>query len=90
MINKNYSLSKWLKNLENINKKTIFNLIELKSLAKKLNLLNSKAFIFTVGGTNGKGTTCAMLERLLLNSGYQVGLYTSPHLINYVERVRIN
>jgi len=90
MINKNYSLSKWLKNLENINKKTIFNLIELKSLAKKLNLLNSKAFIFTVGGTNGKGTTCAMLERLLLNSGYQVGLYTSPHLINFVERVRIN
>lgn len=90
MINKHYSLSMWLKNLEKVNKKKICNLIELKFLAKKLNILNSKAFIFTVGGTNGKGTTCAMLERLLLKSGYQVGLYTSPHLVKFVERVRIN
>jgi len=90
MINKNYSLSVWLKNLEKLNKKTTLNLIELKYIAKKLDLLHSKAFIFTVSGTNGKGTTCIMLERLLLDSGYQVGLYTSPHLINFVERVRIN
>ncbi|QCI17575.1 bifunctional tetrahydrofolate synthase/dihydrofolate synthase [Buchnera aphidicola (Acyrthosiphon lactucae)] len=90
MLNKNYPLSMWLKYLEKSDKKIIYNLTELKNFAEKLNLLNSKAFIFTVGGTNGKGTTCAMLERLLLNSGYQVGLYTSPHLINFVERVRIN
>jgi dihydrofolate synthase/folylpolyglutamate synthase len=43
----------------------------------------------TIGGTNGKGSTCAMLERILLESGYKVGLYTSPHLIRYNERVRI-
>ncbi|QCI20904.1 bifunctional tetrahydrofolate synthase/dihydrofolate synthase [Buchnera aphidicola (Hyperomyzus lactucae)] len=90
MINTNYSFSMWLKYLENLDKKIILNLNELKFIAKKLDLLNLEAFIFTVGGTNGKGTTCAMLERLLLNSGYKVGLYTSPHLINYVERVRIN
>ncbi|WP_261979784.1 bifunctional tetrahydrofolate synthase/dihydrofolate synthase [Buchnera aphidicola] len=48
------------------------------------------SFFFTIGGTNGKGTTCAMLENVLLNSGYQVGLYTSPHLFHFVERVRIN
>ncbi|QCI15858.1 bifunctional tetrahydrofolate synthase/dihydrofolate synthase [Buchnera aphidicola] len=90
MTNKNFSLSMWLKYLENLDKKTIFNLFELKSIAKILDLLCLKSFIFTVGGTNGKGTTCAMLETLLLNSGYTVGLYTSPHLINYVERVRIN
>jgi dihydrofolate synthase/folylpolyglutamate synthase len=43
----------------------------------------------TVGGTNGKGSTCAMLERILLESGYRVGLYTSPHLLRYNERVRL-
>jgi dihydrofolate synthase / folylpolyglutamate synthase len=43
----------------------------------------------TVGGTNGKGSTCAFLERILLESGYRVGLYTSPHLLRYNERVRI-
>ena len=44
----------------------------------------------TVGGTNGKGSTCAYLERILLECGYRVGLYTSPHLQRYNERVRIN
>jgi dihydrofolate synthase / folylpolyglutamate synthase len=43
----------------------------------------------TVGGTNGKGSTCAFLERILLESGYRVGLYTSPHLLRYNERVRL-
>ena len=43
----------------------------------------------TVGGTNGKGSTCAMLERILLESGYRVGLYTSPHIERYNERVRV-
>ncbi|QCO70734.1 bifunctional tetrahydrofolate synthase/dihydrofolate synthase [Buchnera aphidicola] len=90
MLNKNYSLSMWLEYLEKLDRKTIYDLLELKSLAKKLDVLDSKAFIFTVAGTNGKGTTCAMLERLLLNSGYQVGLYTSPHLIKFIERVRVN
>lgn len=46
--------------------------------------------LITVGGTNGKGSTCAMLEAILLAAGYRVGLYTSPHLIEYNERVRIN
>jgi len=41
-----------------------------------------------VAGTNGKGSTCAMLERILLESGYDVALYTSPHLTRYNERVR--
>lgn len=46
--------------------------------------------VVLVGGTNGKGSTCAMLERILLVAGYRVGLYTSPHLLHYNERVRIN
>ncbi len=46
--------------------------------------------VILVGGTNGKGSTCAMLERILLAAGYRVGLYTSPHLLEYNERVRID
>ncbi|MDP1651153.1 MAG: bifunctional tetrahydrofolate synthase/dihydrofolate synthase [Rhodocyclaceae bacterium] len=46
--------------------------------------------VITVGGTNGKGSTCAMLERILRAAGYRVGVYTSPHLLRYNERVRLN
>ena len=46
--------------------------------------------VFIVGGTNGKGSTCALLEAVLLAAGYRVGLYTSPHLLRYNERVRID
>jgi dihydrofolate synthase/folylpolyglutamate synthase len=45
--------------------------------------------VITVGGTNGKGSTCAMLESILRAAGYRTGLYTSPHLVSYNERVRI-
>jgi dihydrofolate synthase/folylpolyglutamate synthase len=45
--------------------------------------------VILVAGTNGKGSTCAMLERILLAAGYRTGLYTSPHLLRYNERVRI-
>ena len=43
-----------------------------------------------VGGTNGKGSTCHMIASVLQNSGYKVGLYTSPHLKDFRERIRIN
>lgn len=46
--------------------------------------------VITVGGTNGKGSTCACLESLLHAAGYRVGCYTSPHLFAYNERVRLN
>ena len=46
--------------------------------------------VITVGGTNGKGSTCAMLEAIAAAAGYRVGLYTSPHLRSYNERVRID
>ena len=45
--------------------------------------------VITVGGTNGKGSTCAILEAVLHASGFRTGLYTSPHLVRYGERVRI-
>ncbi len=45
--------------------------------------------IFTVGGTNGKGSVCTCLDSVLRAAGYRVGLYTSPHLVRYNERVRM-
>ncbi len=45
--------------------------------------------VITIGGTNGKGSTCAMLENILGCAGYRVGLYTSPHLLDYNERIHI-
>ena len=46
--------------------------------------------MITVGGTNGKGSTCALLESILRAAGYRVGLYTSPHLIHFNERARVD
>ncbi|BAN25938.1 bifunctional tetrahydrofolate synthase/dihydrofolate synthase [Caballeronia insecticola] len=46
--------------------------------------------VITVGGTNGKGSTCAILETILLRAGYRVGCHTSPHLLSFNERARIN
>lgn len=46
--------------------------------------------IFTVGGTNGKGSTCAILETILLKAGYHVGCHTSPHLLSFNERARLD
>jgi dihydrofolate synthase / folylpolyglutamate synthase len=45
--------------------------------------------VITVGGTNGKGSTCAMLESMLMQGSYRVGLYTSPHILDFNERARI-
>jgi dihydrofolate synthase / folylpolyglutamate synthase len=46
--------------------------------------------VITVGGTNGKGSTCAILETILLRAGYRVGCHTSPHLLMFNERARVN
>lgn len=46
--------------------------------------------VITVGGTNGKGSTCNCMEQILLSQGYKVGVHTSPHLIRFNERARIN
>lgn len=83
-------LSEWLQYLESIHTKPIdLGLERVKQVAERLNL-KIDALKFVVGGTNGKGSACAMLESILLAAGYRVGLYTSPHLIDFNERARIN
>lgn len=57
-------------------------------VAARLGVLKPAPFVFTVAGTNGKGTTCRTLESILMAAGYKVGVYSSPHLVRYTERVR--
>lgn len=85
------SLAQWLAYLETLHPKEIdMGLARIRSVAHRLQLDQLPAIKIVVGGTNGKGSTCAMLEAILLAAGYTVGLYTSPHLLHYNERVRLN
>ncbi len=52
--------------------------------------LEFKVPVIVVAGTNGKGSTCAILEAIGLQAGYRVGLYSKPHLVNFEERCRVN
>lgn len=87
----NFSLPDWLNYLENRHSEEIqLGLTRIQTVAKRLDLLNFDATIFLVAGTNGKGSTVAALEAVYLAAGYQVASYTSPHLVNFNERIRVN
>ncbi|MFQ6405181.1 bifunctional tetrahydrofolate synthase/dihydrofolate synthase [Methylophilus sp. 'Pure River'] len=80
----------WLGYIESLHPKSIeMGLGRVQTVAARLQL-QFPFTVITVGGTNGKGSTCAMLERIYSTAGYQVGCYTSPHLVHYQERVRFN
>src|SRR3989338_5438215 len=83
------NLADWLSYLESLHPKTIALGLERVAQVKQRLNLQPDFPIITVGGTNGKGSVCAMLESILHASGYRVGCYTSPHLLHYNERVRI-
>jgi dihydrofolate synthase/folylpolyglutamate synthase len=83
------TLQEWLDHIEKLHPNTIEMGLERVSVVAKAMQIDIKVPVFTVGGTNGKGSTCAMLEAILSQAGYRVGLYTSPHLVNFVERCRI-
>lgn len=84
------NLTDWLDYIERTHTKTIDLGLERVAIVRERMGLHTPAAIITVGGTNGKGSTCAMLEAILRSAGYRVGLYTSPHLLHYNERVRID
>ncbi|EAZ92270.1 bifunctional folylpolyglutamate synthase/dihydrofolate synthase [Crocosphaera chwakensis] len=62
----------------------------IKTLLNQLNNPHENTPIIHVGGTNGKGSVCAYLSSILTEAGYQVGRYTSPHLIDWTERICLN
>lgn len=83
-------LAAWLSYLEHLHTKTIdLGLERVGEVAARLNVQKPAPFVFTVAGTNGKGTTCRTLEAMLTAAGYKVGVYSSPHLVRYTERVRV-
>ena len=87
--NMHTTLANWLSYLETLHPKTIALGLERVAQVKQQLNLNPNFPIIVVGGTNGKGSVCAMLESIFHAAGYRVGCYTSPHLLDYNERVRV-
>ena len=87
-------LADWLAHLETVHKSEIdlglTRVGQMKTRLQAAGLLKLNYPIITVGGTNGKGSTCAYLEQILLAAGYKVGCHTSPHVIDFTERARFN
>ncbi len=83
------SLAQWLGYVESLHPQVIeLGLDRVRRVADALGL-RLDCPVITVGGTNGKGSTCALLEAILASAGYRVGLYTSPHLVDFNERARV-
>ncbi|MCX7216749.1 MAG: bifunctional tetrahydrofolate synthase/dihydrofolate synthase [Burkholderiales bacterium] len=84
------SLNQWLAHLESMHPVAIdMGLERVATVGARLDL-RFDCPVITVGGTNGKGSTCAMLESMLMQGSYRVGLYTSPHILDFNERARID
>lgn len=83
------TLQDWLAHAERLHPKHIeMGLERVRAVADRLQL-RFDCPVFTVAGTNGKGSTCAMLEAVLLQAGFRTGVYTSPHLVYFEERCRL-
>eukprot|EP01041_Mallomonas_annulata_P024405 gene24405-45155_t len=83
------TLQQWLDWCEQLHPVAIdMGLDRVKTVADRMNL-RFDCPVITVAGTNGKGSTCAMLEAVLTQAGYRTGLYTSPHLVHFQERCRV-
>jgi len=84
------SLVDWLAHAEHLHPKNIeLGLERVRAMAQKLGLVFDCPVI-TVAGTNGKGSTCAMLESILLHANYRTAVFTSPHLVHFEERLRLS
>jgi len=85
------TLPQWLQWQETLHPREIdLGLDRVAVVADRMGVRLPARAVITVGGTNGKGSCVAMLEAVLLAAGYRVGAYTSPHLLRYNERIRIN
>jgi dihydrofolate synthase/folylpolyglutamate synthase len=86
------SLEAWLQWQENLHPRSIdLGLARIRVVLQKLNPQKHPAPVtITVAGTNGKGSCVAFLEAIYLAQGYRVGTYTSPHILTYNERIKIN
>ena len=84
-------LQVWLDYLEKLHPTEIdMGLERVSQVAANAGVLTPAPYVITVGGTNGKGSTVCYLEEMLSAAGYKTAVYTSPHIVKYEERVRIN
>ena len=83
------TLDDWLAHCERLHPTTIdMGLDRVRAVAQRMHI-RFDCPVITVAGTNGKGSTCAMLEAILGQAGYRTGVYTSPHLVRFEERLRL-
>ena len=83
------NLKDWLAHCEKLHPHNIdMGLERVRKVAERLDW-QWACPVVTVAGTNGKGSTCAMIEAVCRQSGYRTGVYTSPHLVHFEERCRI-
>jgi len=83
------TLAEWLEYCENLHAKPIdLGLERVREVARRMEI-RFDCPVITVAGTNGKGSTCAMAESILSQAGYKTGVFTSPHLVHFEERLRI-
>jgi len=84
------SLDDWLAWQTTLHAREIeLGLDRITEVAKRMRVLDCPFKVITVAGTNGKGSTVAMLTSILHHAGYRVGTYTSPHIVHYNERIRV-
>jgi dihydrofolate synthase / folylpolyglutamate synthase len=84
------TLNAWLERIERLHSRPIdLTLDRVRDVAQRLGVA-AACPAFIIGGTNGKGSTCATLDAVLRAAGYRVGLYTSPHLLTFNERAQID
>jgi dihydrofolate synthase/folylpolyglutamate synthase len=84
------TLPEWLAYQQRAHPQAIeFTLERIRAVLERLGVARPRVPVITVGGTNGKGSVTALLEALLRSAGRRCGLYTSPHLLRYTERIRI-
>ena len=90
MHTKIHTLEGWLAHCERLHPQTIdMGLQRVSEVARRM-ALRFDCPVITVAGTNGKGSTCAMIEAIALQAGYRTGVYSSPHLVHFQERCRIH
>jgi dihydrofolate synthase / folylpolyglutamate synthase len=83
------NLAEWLEYCENLHAKPIdLGLERVREVARRM-AIRFDCPVITVAGTNGKGSTCAMAESIMSQAGYKTGVFTSPHLVHFEERLRI-
>src|SRR5690606_32336471 len=85
------ALSDWLDYQQQLHPAGIaLGLERVRAVADRLGLGRPARHVITVAGTNGKGSTVAFIDAIARASGHRVGCYTSPHLLHYNERIRID